>query len=161
MFTDPIKLSGTIASILPANGTYYEETFRLVNPGDSESRRVAQRADASIHSSVGMDLSIRNVQTNENKGAGLRTIRTSVGLFITAPKGLDAEGVVTDPTEIKGSVNIVFSLPQGVTTLTPAHAFNALCKLAFFCLTASDDQTANTAVTVENTRLLRLLAGEA
>jgi hypothetical protein len=65
-----------------------------------------------------------------------------------------------DVREVVGSASLVLSLPRGSSNLTPAVLFAAVQELMVFALTSSDNQAANTAVTVDNARFDRLIAGE-
>lgn len=151
MFTDPIVLTPTLASILPSNGGYSEQTFRLLSQSGEAS---SVRAPAVVEGGVNSTLTIRQATSAENKSLGLITDRVNVRIDLRAPVSDE------DSREAIGSVSVVIALPRGTFYLTADAVVAALSQLAQLLLTSTDDPTANTAMTVSSARILRLLAGE-
>jgi hypothetical protein len=156
MIDDPIKLTTTLASLLPINGGYLEEEFRLKDLKTGGSVRIGDNIQGLTKT-----LSILQQQSNENKSVGLVTDRTNVRIDLAYSGPNDGFGGAGPIVEAKGSVSIVFSIPCGIPNgIGYGNAQQCLAQLAILLLTESVDQTANTAVTVSGTRLSRILAGE-
>lgn len=152
MLTDPIKLTGTIASILPENGSFFEGTFRLQDLNGSGSVRLSDLG--TIVSGASVKLRISQQQSQENKSVGMITDRTAVRF--------DLEHVdPTDPSVIaRGSVTLTVAIPRGHSALDASAVSICVAMLAQLLLTNVDDPTANTAMSYSSARITRILAGE-
>lgn len=150
MFTDPIKLTSTLASILPSNGGFTEETFRLKDLNGGGSVRITTPT-----SGLSLTLKIQQQDTSEFKGFGTPHKRTTVRLQA------DYAGTPGDVfVQEAGYVQVTVTHPVGSAQVTPALLHSLFAQLAQLVLTDSDDPSANTAITVSTARFERLLAGE-
>lgn len=152
MITDPIKLPNTLASILPVTSGFTETLYRLKDLGAGGSIRT-ESTEFVIGAKA--DLSIRQTESNENKAAGFKTLRTAVRIDLRS-KTLEVAGAGL----AVGSVSVVISLPVGSGIISNNALYIALQQLFVLLLTESDDCTANVAVPVSQLRFDRILSGE-
>jgi hypothetical protein len=151
MFADPIKLTVTLDSLLPKNGGFGEEEFRLKDLNSGGSVRIFNDTVGTVKT-----LSTAQQDSSEFKSTGYAHKRTNVRIAIA----FDGDGGSGTIVHERGYVQVTVTHPVGAAQVTPAALQAAFMQLAQLLLTQTDDATANTAMSCVVNRWDNILNGE-